>query len=519
MRRLLEHSPHVAIVIALTLALGGCDDRSSSKGAAEVAEVTGRAASAATPVRSDPAAEGGAGAAETAQSGAATAKTSADANAGRDDAAEARGADLGAGAAPPVQAPPGPTYFAVRDRGVVRLSDGAFTLVEGAPDILLRDMHVAEDGKLYLLAAKGVMRIEDGRAVMVAETAFKTTGSVDAFAVTEDGTVWVVGYKGVSKWDGKAWTTQDKAVLGADVTLLEGVAVDASGRAWVASANRLHTLEGTTWTDADVSALFPRKAFFQMLRRAPDGTVVALASSALVRAQSRTELEVVDLGISGFSSMGSLAFADDGTVALRVRVDAVLVRTPGGATREYALGKDFAGDSIRSVGVDTTARVWVGTDVGVAVLGPGDAKAEWKSGSVLELAGQVEHIVPIGAGPELPAVGPVKTGGLRGRVFVDGKALAGASLELCPSPDMMFETSPCGDAAVRFAGTTDAEGEFVLEGVPIGAYGIAVEVGDKWQLTMSSNFGAKMKAGEIHDVGTINVKVPEGEPEGPPARE
>lgn len=488
------------VITALSaLVHAGCDERSSSEPAHAPAAQASAPGDAVDRART-PAAPAHADAAPSADATGAAPRT-------------ARAPDLGGGAAAPVAAPPGPTYFAVRDRGVVRLDDGAFTLVDGAPDILLRDMHVAEDGKLYLLAAKGVMRIDDAKATMVAETAFKTTGSVDAFAVTRDGTVWVAGYKGVSKWDGKAWTTHDKAALGADVTLLEGVAVDSGGRVWLASSGRLHTLEGTTWTNVDVSKLFSRKAFFQMLRRAPDGTAYALASGALVRAGSPAELEVVDLGLDGFASMGSLAFADDGTLALRSRIDAVLVRTPQGTTKEYGLRKDFSGDNIRAVGVDTQARVWVGTDVGVAVLGPGDAKIEWRSGSVLQLAGQVEHIVVIGAGPELPEVGAVKTGGLRGRILMEGKPLEGAGVELCPSPDMTFETTPCADAPVQLRDTTDAEGGFVFEGVPIGAYGIAVEVGEKWQLTMSSNFGTKMKEGETHEVGTINVKA-RGESKG-----
>ena len=59
---------------------------------------------------------------------------------------------------------------------------------------------------------------------------------------------------------------------------------------------------------------------------------------------------------------------------------------------------------------------------------------------------------------------------------------------------------------MRGQASTNAEGEFTIAELPIGAYGIAVEVQGKWQLTMSSNFGTKMKQGEVHDVGTINVK-------------
>ncbi len=431
-----------------------------------------------------------------------------------DDGAAAEGgegddgaaADEGGDTPPPPAGDKGPAYFAVRDRGVVKLDGGEFKVVDGAPDILLRDMHVAADGKLYLLGSKGIMRIEGDKATMVAETSFKTTGSVDAFAVLEDGTMWAVGYKGISKWDGKAWTTEEKKVLGADVTLIKGVAVDGKGQVWVASSNKLHLLEGEAWTEVDTSAAFKRKPFFDMVRRAPDGTAYALASSTLVKANAKDSVEEVDLQLKGFSSLGLLAFADNGIMALRSKVDAVLVRQPSGTSKEFEAGKAFAADSIRAVGVDASGRAWIGTDIGVAIVGPGDEKVEWNSGSVLELAGQVEQIVPIGAGPDLPEVGPVKTGGLKGKILSDGKGMGDTEIELCPSPDMLFKTSPCGDSPVKFSGKTSAEGEFTFDAVPIGAYGIAVKVGGKWQLTMSSNFGTKMKEGESYDIGSINVK-------------
>jgi hypothetical protein len=498
------------LIAALGLSLGtaACDDASKSDDAKADAKADDKKADDGADAKAADAKADDAKAADAKADDAKADDTKAD-DAKADDSGGADGAAEEGGDAPPpvVEAgAKGPAYFAVRDRGVVRLDGGEFKVIDGAPDILLRDMHVAEDGKLYLLGSKGIMRIEGDKATMVAETSFKTTGSVDAFAVTKDGTIWAVGYKGISKWDGKAWTTEEKKVLGGDVTLIKGVAVDGKAQVWVASSNKLHLLEGEAWTEVDVAKAFPRKPFFDMVRRAPDGTAYGLASSALIKISSKDEIEAVDLELKGFSSLGLLAFADNGIMALRSKIDAVLVRQPDGSSTEYAAGKAFQADSIRAVGVDSTGRAWIGTDIGVAIVGPGEAKVEWNSGSVLELAGQVEQIVPIGAGPDLPEVGPVKTAGLKGKILSDGKGVGDTEVELCPSPDMLFKTSPCGDSSVKFAGKTTAEGEFAFDAVPIGAYGIAVKVGGKWQLTMSSNFGTKMKEGESYDIGSINVK-------------
>jgi len=397
----------------------------------------------------------------------------------------------------------GPAYFAVRERGLVRLAAGKFSIVENSPKLLFRDLHIESDGKLYLLGSDGIMRIDGATAVMVAETSYETTGSVDAFAKGPDATLWAVGYKGISSHDGDVWHTEDKSVLGDSVTLLKGVVVDASGRVWIASSNKIHTRQDGKWVDVDVSKVSPTTPFFDQLSRGPGGETYALASSQLIRLTDPKHVKEVDLKIKGFASLGYLAFGANGHMALRSGVDQVML-VDAGAT--WKAGTDFAANQIHGVGVDGRGRVWVTSDIGISILGPGDAITEWNSGSVLELAGKVEQIVPMGQGPALPHVGEAKTSGLKGVILADGKGLGEAELELCPSPNMMFETSPCDKSPIKFAGKTDGAGAFEFGDVPIGAYGIAVKVGGKWQLTVSSNFGAKMKEGLVYDLGAIKLK-------------
>ena len=55
------------------------------------------------------------------------------------------------------------------------------------------------------------------RCAAIATSLGGDTGSLEDFATTKDGKFWAVGYKGISFWDGAAWKTEEKAVLGADV--------------------------------------------------------------------------------------------------------------------------------------------------------------------------------------------------------------------------------------------------------------------------------------------------------------
>ena len=73
-------------------------------------------------------------------------------------------------------------------------------------------------------------------------------------------------------------------------------------------------------------------------------------------------------------------------------------------------------------------------------------------------------------------------------------------------PSSLIKTSPCEDSPIRFAGTTDAAGKFSFADVPLGAYGVGVKAGEKWKITFSGEYGAKMKEGKPFDIGKLKFK-------------
>ncbi len=403
----------------------------------------------------------------------------------------------------------GPAYFAIDDKGVFMLEGGTFTKVKKGPDKLVKQMAIGGDGKPYMLTYDGIMVLDGATATVVAKTSFKKTGSVDAFAVTPEGEIWTAGYKGVGHFVGKSFEMEDKKVLGDDVTLLQGVAVDAEGRVWVASSNKLHFKDkgADAWKDADLSKATERKPFFDGIAVDPSGGLMASASSAMLKIDGPTAISAVELPTDMISSFGLLSFSPNGIGAVKTGVKMLARIEPGGGSTSYTRGADFQGTRVVALSADGQGRVWVGSDIGVSVIGPGDERATWMMGSVPEIAGKVKGILVVGAGPELPEVGEQKKASeVTGIILLDGVPMADAAIEICPEPSSMIKTSPCEDSPIKFAGKTDAAGKFTFADVPLGAYGVGVQAGEKWKITFSGEYGAKMQEGKPFDIGKLKFK-------------
>lgn len=404
---------------------------------------------------------------------------------------------------------PGPAFFAVDKKGVVRLDGGKFVALKDGPDRLIKNLHIAGDGTLWALGFETIYKLPNLGADAfkeVTKAGFSETGSVDDFFVIAEDDIWAAGFGGVSHWDGKDWTKEEKSAIGAGDDLLEGVVVGRDGKVWVASSGKVHVKENGAWSTVDLSKAKGGRLFMESIERAADGSIYALSSTALIKLGPTTaDVSSVKLGGGSFASYSDLALGTDGTIAARNLFDLV-VRAPDGKMKTWKQ-KAYMSEGVRALAVDALGRVWVGSEIGATVLGPGDAKVEWRSGAVPEMAGEVIGIAVAGAGPaELPTGGPLQTGGLTGKVLKGGQPVAKADVELCPSPAMLFSKSPCAESSVRFAGKTDDQGVWKFDGVPLGAYGIAIRTAGKWKITMGSNMGSEMKPDEVYDVGSISLE-------------
>lgn len=399
---------------------------------------------------------------------------------------------------------PGPAYFAVRHEGVVMLDGGKLTKLEGSPTERVQEITQGRDGGMYLLGDAGVMRLEGAALRLVAATPSEPFEGLLDFAVDRDGTIWAVGWKGVSFWNGSTWTTEGEAVLGPDAAAPHGLALDGRARVWLVSTSALLVREDGKWSRIDPSPHWTSPPAYADVITGPGGVAFAAATDGLLELSTPKELRRIQVGNDLL--LETLGASPTGVLGFRYNVDEVVRIGVDGTKTRWQAKRDFAGLDIDEVTPDDAGRLWVATDIGVTILGPGDEKVEWRSGRVAELAGKVYVIGVAGAGPVLPSeVGPVQTGGLAGKLVKGGKPLARAAVELCPAPRLRSETTPCAESATRIETTTDAGGRFAVKDVPLGQYGLAAKVGPKWHVVYGGEYRVRER-GRDHDVGEIKIE-------------
>ncbi|MFZ6185933.1 carboxypeptidase-like regulatory domain-containing protein [Nannocystis pusilla] len=377
---------------------------------------------------------------------------------------------------PAIAAPgSGPAYVLVDAVGVLRIDDGAVTtvlpLAKGvdAGDL---EMTAGPDGSLWLSGWDGVdVMTPDGRTRKVHRRRGDSGPRYEHLIVRADNDVWAVTSDiewQVVHYDGARWRTlRDRRQFAGkyDDNKFAGLAV-AAGAVWVASWNGLWRGVGrdwqpvepppgtgilSLWTYRDRVIAGDGERWF--LREGDGWQALAWPSTLNVR--------------RAVGEVGLVAAPEHGKAAVQLAA-----ATAAGCT---VASEPLAGSRIAEMTVDGAGRVWLATDVGLGVVG-GDGRklAEWPFGSLPGLSGRVTQIAVIDAGPSrLPSGRPGKTWEVVGRLktFKQARPLAGAEVELCPSP-AGDDRCPAGPST-RSA-TAAVDGSFRFADVPLGDYSIVV---------------------------------------------
>lgn len=408
---------------------------------------------------------------------------------------------------------PGPAYFAVRGRGVTRISEaGVLEVIEGAPTSASA-LAFGPDGALYHLDVLHVSKLEGERFVEQLALDHHQLGAAMQLAFGPDRSMWVRGTDGVGRVHEGRWTNFDRSALGISDASLVGLAVDREGRAWLA------TLAGLLYLDpAREDDPAPRWQPIGSRWSQHEGTFLGLIARAdhhmyVVGIDSLDSFEPhVGLVARSYLPAGvefladSLAISSRGRLALGSSDCSLALLDPA---REGSLVSmpgvpSWGCEALDSLAYDADDRVWVGSSAGVHVL---DTKAPtfYRSGSFAPLAGRVEAIAVWSRGPTtLPSVPEPLRFRLRATILRQGKPVAAAPVEVCPALQL-GHASPCAHSPYRATTTTDRKGKLELE-LPLGDYELAVQVEGSWHTLFQADFAAALREGEAHDLGVQELE-------------
>ena len=404
---------------------------------------------------------------------------------------------------PPVETPAaaGPAYLVVNRVGLVKLDEGKFTSIK-APEENIKLVAVAPDGTVWAVGYRGLYKLQGDRLGKISGR----SDSADQLAIGPQGDVWLADFEGLAHFDGTAWMKEEKSVLGADVTLIEGLAVDAAGKPWAISPNAIHSREADGWKTADLSALGADRKFFEGVAAGPGGEIYAAEMNGLVARDKDGKWATVSLGDDtlGWGSASEVAI-NAGRVVLAFNLGELVGLLPDGKLVQRQWGDEPKGDFLRAMALDGAGRIWIASDAGLAVIAPGGETVRFAPGTIPEAPGRIDEIAVAGGGPVLPTPGEARTGTVTGKIRKAGQPLAGAKMEICASPATMFQETPCTDAPFRATTTTDETGGFKFENVPIFTYGFSVEVDGKWATSFLEDCCEGMQPGQEFDAGTYDL--------------
>jgi hypothetical protein len=311
-----------------------------------------------------------------------------------------------------------------------------------------------------------------------------------------NGDLWVISSRDIQVMggDGKVTTLLSANTTNEQSFPFTATTFDSNGTLWIGggvdTSSGLVSYDGTTWKKyADPLFTSPRPGEIEITARASvmklfaarQHGLLAISLNRLFKLEGEKFVEYV-----GRDEMGRLV---DPKVPRSADVRSV-AEAPNGdlwlATSQGLFRRDGSGNlslldtrnglpsrNIYDVQLDEQGRVWVATGYGIAVQN-GDS---WQVAlpSTSGLADSEIRAIRVTGAPTLPeALATPKTTTIVGRATEGGTPMANTEIQLCSdSPDSSPRNTgntPCEQQHFSQIATTDAQGNFRFENVPIGAY-------------------------------------------------
>jgi hypothetical protein len=330
------------------------------------------------------------------------------------------------------------------------------------------------------------------------------------------GALWIAHHNGVSKFDGKKWTTtpSDKLGPGEHTSVLKDIVVGPKDTVWVATSSTIARFDGKDWTTWGAKDFGGDKQFFNRLALDSSGAPWVSAIGAVYAYDDGAWTAHKNTDI--ISNDGLYIDASD-RVFVGSFGNGLFMLEDGDWTRYTRENGDLSSDTVRAIAVDSRKRVWVGTAYGLNVF---DGKT-WQTYD-MSTSGMIDNDISVleieGPGPDLPKPAATKTGALSGIVTNGKTPAAGIELQVCVEfiSSSFRGDSPCEGQPFSKTTKSDKDGKFTFDKLPAGYYGVVFkQANGKWaRLVKPGGIGSERVLvpanGEAESLSLDLSKVKEG---------
>ena len=393
-------------------------------------------------------------------------------------------------------AKPGPAYFGFKTRGLVRLDvDGRFTAYQGALE-WVRDIAVCGDSLWVADARMG--ELYRGEGTKLEMVPFAHFSHKPQQIVCAGGATWGNAAFGVIERRDGDWAFTAREAIHPDANLFERIALDASGDVWLFDrGDKLYRRHGGSWNIVASPLRDGKPLKLRTVATGPGGAVFVAGDQGIFR---RDGEGWADLYSEPVGYEPSVAVGTDDTLYVAVSHQ-VLVFPKGRAPAKT----EEMGGHVGAIAIDGANRLWAAAEGNIYIVGADGTRTRWQPGAFPALAGEIERIGVVGAGPPLPAAPKPRTATVTGKVLVAGAARAGVMVAVCANP-LLFDYAehPCEKADPHFDTKTAADGTFSLRGVPSGSFYVAAGQGQQWSMRQVQILVEK--DGATISVGTTELK-------------
>lgn len=301
----------------------------------------------------------------------------------------------------PASSGPGPAWFGTKEKGLVRLDAEGFHHVMVGPPHVQQIVPALPKG-LWVLAQYRLFLVNGDKVDSIATD--PTWGPIERITSGPKGEVWTVASKRIGRFDGTSWSYLDRAEIAPnkETVTIKDIDVDDYGRIYLCSKNSIYVMQDSAWREVPVD--LGSKDVLQGLALFQDASAWLWTRQQAVHVgRTRWETRFKQLEPPGLRRLlvapDGVWFLEDGLVLLQGDLE-------GKPTPRLDLALEpVKAKRIRSSFVDSSGRVWMGTDKGLAILEKGGVLTFWPQSAVPLLDSDVRALFVEGSGPRLPSVG------------------------------------------------------------------------------------------------------------------